>query len=88
MGPPALGGRPNNRFTSVKQYQKSEKKQDKDMKSLKKQNKILFSMSKLSGLRFELEKIKNICAKASKEHKSSSSNWSISDSDYTLSSDS
>ena len=58
------------------------------MMALKKQNKMLFIMVKCLCSRHGLKKIKKIRNKAYKKHDYSSSNRSISDSDFFLSSDS
>ena len=70
-----MGGTLVNRASTVKKYQKSEKKRKRDLEALKKQNKIIFIMAKRSGSHRELEKIKKMHAKESKKH-----DYSISDS--------
>ena len=53
-----------------------------------KQNKILFSVANCLGSCRELKKIRKIRAKASNKYDSSRSDISVSDYDYSLSSDS
>ena len=83
-----MGGTLVNRASTVKKYQKSEKKLKREMEALKKQNKIIFSMAKRSGSHRELKKIKKMHAKESKKHDYSISNIYRSDSYSSISSDS
>ena len=76
-----LGGTLGNRYSSAKQYQKSDKKYKMEMKYIKKQNNIIFGMANLSDSRHELKKIKKIYAKAPKKHDYPRSDRSSSDSD-------
>ena len=71
------------RDDTVKQYKKSEKKWNKELKALKKQNKMLYSIAKKS---VQCRESKNISSKDSKKVCHSSRNFSGNDldSDYFL----
>ena len=73
------------RDDTVKQYKKSKKKFNKELKALKNHNKILYSIANKYGSRSEIKKIKNIQRKASKKVRNSSSG-SSSDGSYSDSS--
>ena len=75
-----------NRSDTMKQYKKSEKKLNKELKSLNNQNKIIYSITNKYGSRREIKNIKKIWVKYSKKgrHYSSGSSGDYLDSNSSL----